>query len=120
MDSKVRVLPWLFIILGAAWALTWLEARQMDKQYIQDNTLNTDVLAPRPVWGGYSNRDTKETFLREYEWLHNLLERTYPGHEFLIVPNELGITPQRWGNPIYLQWRSHTIYKRPIEPSRSA
>ena len=60
--------------------------------------------------------DSRDEFVREYKWIHNLLERSYPGHEFLIVPTDLNITPTGgWEKITTLQWRSHILYKRPLK-----
>ena len=57
---------------------------------------------------------TRFDFLKEYEWLLALLERKYPGHEFMILPVGYDITPPGW---IWVPfgWRSHLIYRREKE-----
>jgi hypothetical protein len=65
--------------------------------------------------GGHNNPFTRETFLREYRWIKTLLERSYPGHEFLFIP-------QKWHKQhpghgwieVEFRWRGHLIYRRPI------
>lgn len=57
--------------------------------------------------------ESREAFFREYKWIHDLLERTYPGHEFLIIPiRENYQTPPGW-DEIPFQWRNHRLYKKP-------
>jgi hypothetical protein len=66
--------------------------------------------------GGHHNPDTAEAFIHEYNWLKELLERSYPGNEFLIIPVEYEETPPGWDwTPV--GWRGHLIYRRPIERS---
>lgn len=66
--------------------------------------------------GGHHNPDSAEAFIKEYNWLKELLERQYPGDEFLIIPVEYEETPPGWTwTPI--GWRGHLIYRRPMRQS---
>lgn len=66
--------------------------------------------------GGHHSPDTAETFIREYDWLKELLDRTYPDSEFLIIPVEYEETPPGWTwTPI--GWRGHLIYRKPMRQS---
>ena len=78
------------------------------------------ALALPPGWihddGGHTNPETIQTFLKEYQHLKNILERTYPYHEFLIIPSIYNKRPAGW-DILPIQWRSHLIYKRRIRGS---
>jgi hypothetical protein len=64
---------------------------------------------------GYNNPFTRESFLKEYKWIHDLLEGMYPGHEFLIIPHRISHqTPVGWFE-IPFQWRGHNLYRRPLQ-----
>jgi len=67
---------------------------------------------PANFSGRHNSHDSKEEFLRDYHYIKDILNRSYPDHEFLIVPEELNITPGKEWVKIYLKWRSHTIYER--------
>lgn len=95
--------------------------RHLDKMDRQDNTFNTDVLAPPVAWTGYGNSDSKDAFLREYGWIKETLEKTYPGHEFKIVPEELHITRiMGWQRLDGIYWRGHSLFKRRLAGSARA
>lgn len=66
-----------------------------------------------PSDNGGTNESDKQAFLREWKWLHDLLERQYPDHEFLIIPVQYEETPPGW-TWVPFGWRGHLIYKRPI------
>jgi len=67
---------------------------------------------PASFSGGHDSPETRDEFLKEYKWIHDLLERSYPGHEFLIIPVEYEHTPPGW-EWVPFGWRGHLIYKRP-------
>ena len=67
--------------------------------------------------GGYHSPDTAKDFFREYHYIHGFLERKYPGHEFLIIPEQLHKRQPPWPwEELSWQWRGHFIYKRPTPP----
>lgn len=60
--------------------------------------------------GGHDSY-TREDFLREYRWIHDLLERLYPEDEFLIIPARDRERPPGWEKAI-LEWSGHIIYRK--------
>ena len=67
--------------------------------------------------GGYNESSfNRDTFLREYEWLIDLLKKSYPGNEFLIIPVRNEHTPPGW-LWVPFGWRGHLIYRRPLKES---
>ncbi len=63
--------------------------------------------------GGHNSPGTREAFIREYEWLRDLLEKQYPDNEFLIIPVAYDKTPPDW-EWVPFGWDGHLIYKRPL------
>lgn len=61
---------------------------------------------------GTNNRDTAESFFKEYQWIHDLLERMYPNHDFMIIPDRLHQQPPPGWIEVPFFWRSHYIYRR--------
>ncbi len=56
----------------------------------------------------------RETFIKEYKQLREILSRIHPGHEFLIVPNKMARrAPEGWIQSPYVWW-GHVIYIRRI------
>lgn len=105
---------WIWAVIPVVWFLVWARNVHLDKT--EDLTvLASSQLPPRPLFTGGHNGNT-EAFLREYKWLHDLLERTYPGHEFFIVPKHMNIRPPGWER-VYLEWDGHLIFKRPLRKS---
>ena len=66
--------------------------------------------------GGHDNTDTKETFIREYNWLKDFLKEKHPHDEFLIIPNEYDKRPPGWVR-LPIEWRGHIIYRKPMRQS---
>lgn len=54
---------------------------------------------------------TKKEFLKEYKWLIEMLEKMYPGNEFLIMPVQYEETPPGW-IWVPMGWRGHLLYRR--------
>jgi hypothetical protein len=70
--------------------------------------------------GGHHDPLTYQTFIKEYKWIHDLLEKSFPKNEFLIIHRKIDKTPR--GNgwiEIPLKWRRHNIYRRPIKGSQT-
>ena len=57
-----------------------------------------------PVWN-------KSEFLKEYKFLHHMLETVFPEQEFLIVPKAVKEQPQGW-HVMPIGWRMYRIYGR--------
>lgn len=105
-------MPWPLIIVPILWILTWAVSAHKDKL---DNNISDiasyQLALPTVFSGGHDSPDSKESFLKDYRYIRDLLEKAYPGHEFLIVPDEYDITPKEGWDELPFKWRSHTIFK---------
>ena len=62
---------------------------------------------------------TKETFIREYKWLEELMKKADPTGEFMILPEKYDKRPAGW-TEVPIRWRGHIIYRRPKRITSSA
>jgi hypothetical protein len=64
--------------------------------------------------GGYNDPNSRESFFRQYEEIRRILEGSFPGHEFLIIPEKLVFRIPPGYEELPIRWRSHRLFKRPI------
>lgn len=77
----------------------------------------TCALAISPLSFGSMNLD-KNAVVSEYKWIHDILEKSYPGNEFFIIHKRFRITPPgNWERIKDVQWNSHVLYRRPKKSS---
>ena len=62
--------------------------------------------------GGGSDSPNREAFIKEWDWLHAILDRMHPDHEFMIMPIKEGTNVPKGWTLVKFEWRGHVIYKR--------
>lgn len=115
--NKRGIVPILLALLISWAVMAGIIATEYARE--KQEEANYDHLALPPIFfnsihaNGQSDKDRKN-FLREYNWLMDLLKQKYPDHEFIILPVQYEKTPPGW-TWVPFGWRGHLIYRRPIK-----
>lgn len=80
-----------------------------------NDALALPVVSVHP--GGYHDPLTYNTFIKEYQWIKDMLDKMHPDNEFLIVPSRMYHRPPIGWIIIPLRWRGHIIYRKPLKQS---